>query len=400
MSRATDTTEKDHFLISEDREKELWSLLDQYRGTHRMLFLPAIRWLREQGEQLEVSEMLYIQQQFGLNQGPLVLPFSVVQFYNQLLYSRKASRVLDPTGGCGLLGAWLSSNEHVQQMDVVSRDADAKELISPLDLPSLTLHIGNIADEREKLAAKYDAIVSIPCIGIKSQYQTFQTIDGDKIELNDEPSSLLIAEVADLLDQDGILAFLVSPKFAWDKKNNSIRFNLEKFGLYLSALLKFRPGTFRETNLVLYLAIIERIDHGNLFVAEVPEEARGQNELITRLWKRKKGPTPSQGWIVTDDQFLGLQALEATERAKKLALSKGLDPIPFNKAVIKINAPKRRGTDFERCKEHLDAIYLPEMATTETKMRQGDLPERLKSYLQLIADPEVVLPEYLAEMLN
>jgi len=400
MSQATDTTEKSSFLITEDREKKLWNLLDQYRCTYRMDFLPAIRWLREQGEQLDVSDILYLQQRFGLNHGCLSLPFSVARFYSQLLYSRKASRVLDPTGAEGLLGAWLSLKEYIQEIDVVISNADAEELISPLDLPSLTLHIGNVASVREKLAAKYDAIVSIPPIGMRSQHQTFQTIDGSKIELDDEPSLLLIANMADFLAQDGMLAFIVSPRFEWDKKTNSVRSNLEKFGLYLSALLKFRPGAFHETSLALDLAIIEKVDHRGLFVAEIPEDDKGQDELITRLWKRQKGPIPSQGWIVTDDQFLGLQALEATERARRLALSKGLDPVPFRKAVIKINVPKRRGTDFERCEERPDAIYLPEMAATKARTRQGDLPEKLKSYFQLIVDPEVVLPDYLAEMMN
>ena len=40
------------------------------------------------------------------------------------------------------------------------------------------------------------------------------------------------------------------------------------------------------------------------------------------------------------------------------------------------------------------------MANTAATTRQEDLPERLKSYFQLLVDPEIALPEYLAELLN
>lgn len=402
MSPATDTIEKDLCLISKDREKELLNLVDRaYCQTSTLMsLLPIVHWLREQGEQLDVSDILYLQQRLGGHRDPLVLPFSVARFYDKLLYSRKASRVLEPTGRLGLLGTWLSLNEYVQQMDVVSINADADELISPLDLPSLRLHIGNIANEKEKLSSEYDAIVSILSIGGRLHNWTSCTTDGVEIELKDETSFLIIAEVADLLAEDGMLAFVMPPRFALSKKNHSVRRNLGRLGLHLSALLKFLPGTFSETNLALDLAIIEKVDRGGLFVAEVPEDFKGQDELISRLWKRKEGSTPSQGWLVPDDQFRGLQALEAAERAKKLAIGKGLEDTPFKRAVIEINLPKHHRTDFKRFEEHPNAVYLPEMATTESRKRQEDLPDKLKSYMQLIVDPSVVLPEYLAEMLN
>ena len=74
--------------------------------------------------------------------------------------------------------------------------------------------------------------------------------------------------------------------------------------------------------------------------------------------------------------------------------------MPFTDAVREILVPKRRGTSFERCPEHPDAVYLPEMGASPATTRQEALSPRLKSYLQLLVKREVVHPEYLAELLN
>ena len=389
----TDTT------ISKEREQALWKLLDKSRGRGPLGFLPVVRALRGKGEQLDVSELMYFQERSGDYGGPFIVPLSVAQLFSQLVDSRQCGSVLDPAGGHGLLGAWLAESLPVQRIDVISRLPESEEVTHPLNLESLTLHVGTLSDIESQLAAHYDAIVASGPVGLKRETRTYETAGG-KIELSDDPSCLLIADVADRLSHGGFLAFVMAPRFAWESSSRSVRRNLAHFGLHLSALLTFRPGIFAETSISFDLVIITRERHNELFVAGVPEDYDAQKELVNRLWNRKQGAMPSQGRLVSEDQFHGLQALEAKERAAQLAKAKGLSPVPFSNAVREIRVPKRQRTELERCDDHPHAVYLPEMAKTAATTRQEDLPERLKSYLQLLVDPDIVLPEYLAELLN
>lgn len=385
--------------ISEERKRTLYELVSGLREHMPMSFLPLIRWLREHGEHLDIGELIYLQQRMGFR-NEWTLPIPVASFYSKLINSRKSSKILDPSGGLGMLAALLTKNDHVQQMDAVTKLEDAEELITPLELQPLTVHIGDIRDIKKSIGTQYDAIVSIPPIVSQEHNQTVKTIDGTKIELHDVESSFLVVEVAELLSQNGFIALILPLSFVLNKKKNSVITNLEKFGLHLSALLQFRQSTFSATNMALSLVIIEKVNHGKLFVAEIPEDINGQDELITRLFKRQEGATPSQGRLIDENQFIGLKALEAKERSKKLGLGKGFEPIPFRNAVIEIRKPKNQGTNFTKCDDHPYAVYLPEMAATASKTRQEELPSKLKSYFQLIVNPDVVFPEYLSQLLN
>jgi len=389
----TDTT------ISKEREQSLWRRLDETRDQGPLGFLSIVRYLRYKGEQLSLSELVYIQQRVGDRGGPFVVPPSVAQFFGHLINLRESKIVLDPAGSFGLLGAWLAETLTVQRIDIVTPLCEAKDLIAPLNLRSVTLHVGTWSDTKARLAPDYDAIVASGPVGLKQESRTYETEDGP-VELRDDASCLLIADVSKHLRPDGFLALVMAPAFKWNPSGRSVRRNLERLGLHLSALLTFRPGIFAETSIAFDLAIIERTKHDALFVAEVPEDAQAQAQLVSRLWKRKEGSTPSLGWLVSERLFYGLPALEAKERAKQLAKSKGLEDIPFNRAVKAIRSPRREGTDMIRYEERPDAVYLPEMAMTAATTRQDELPERLKSYFQLIVNPEVVFPEYLAELLN
>src|SRR6185436_20743319 len=112
------------------------------------------------------------------------------------------------------------------------------------------------------------------------------------------------------------------------------------------------------------------------------------------------GPIAKQGRLVDVDNYRGLDALENAERAQKLGAGRGMNAVPFAEAVLAIHQPTRRGALFIRLEEARDAVYLPEMAETPATTSQEQLPERLKSYFQLIVNPEVVRAEYLAYLLN
>ena len=386
-------------LIDAQREQALWRALESARGQVRLEFLPIVRQLRSQGERLGLPELMYLQERIGGRTGPFGVPGSVARLFGLLIKARDCKYVLDPDGGYGLLGAWLAANAVAQRVDVVSQLNESDEITDPLNLAAFAHNIGTCSDNAALLAPEYDAIVNSDPVVLRKERRTYETSAG-LIELADDPACMRVADVAGRLSKDGFIAFVVPPRFALERGARSVRPNLGSLGLHLAALLTFRPGIFSGTSIAFDLAIITRELHDSLFVASVPEDPGAQRELVGRVWSRTQGATPSQGRLVSEAEFSGLSAIEAKERFEQLVKGKGLNPTAFATAVKELRAPRRRGTDFERCEDHPHAVYLPEMAKTRATTRQEDLPEKLKSYLQLLADPEIVLPEYLAELLN
>ncbi len=389
---------KSNATIDKQRGQELWNLLDKARGEFPMEFLSVVSYLQEHGQKLSIAELMYLQQRVGDQGGTFVVPPSVAQFFSLLIESSRCDRVLNPAGGFGLLGAWVADGAPTLSIDVVSRFPEAANVIAPLDLNNLVFHAGAINETQDQLADTYDAIVASGPIGLRRESRNFET-DAGKVELHDDPTNLLIADVAKRLSPDGFMATVVSHQFSFKTGPRSVRANLKRFGLHLSALLALRPGIFVGTPLSFNLAIIDRKPHDTLFVAEVPEDLAGQTALVERLRNRKQGPTASQGSLVNPGSFYGFAAFEAQERYDKLAKNKGLIAVDFSQAVPTLRRT-RQGSNFEPLEEHPHAVYLPEMAKTPATTLQEDLPERLRSYFQLLVDPDVVLPEYLAELLN
>lgn len=386
------------------RDEFLRQILDEARrgGTSRNL-LTLVQHLRERGERLAASELLYLQERLTSCYAHPGVPVSAARFFlsllEDLLEDRRGGNLLDPFGGIGLLGAWLAENLPHQHLKVIAQFSEASELVLPLELTNLSLELGSIQEVASRLPSQYDAIVSIPPINRPREKRRY-SVAGKQLELVDDPSLLMITDLVGWLKPKGFFGLVVAPRFIWDTRSNSVRRNLEHFGLHLSLLLEFRPATFAGTSIAFELAIIDRKPRETLFVAEIPGDVGAQKQLVTRMRKRKQGPMPSQGRLIRSAQFHGLAALEAKERYERLARGKGLKNFPFSQAVPQICAPKREGSEFERCEEHPHAVYLPVMGLTKATTRQDELPPNLKSYLQLLVDPAVVLPEYLAGYFN
>ena len=385
--------------MTENRQDHLWQVLSDSRDSHLGMrsLKDSVRFLRQRGETLDIHDLLYIQRNFAERFEPEnFLPPVAASFFAGLLLSRQPSSVLNAWDRLGFFGAYLASESAVQKVQVVTPSPDAKELWDPLGLANLAIHVGALETLDGRLSEKFDAITGFPPINLQRQTRT---MDGG-VELIDEFASFLMLEAGRLLADDGFLAFIVGPKFGVEPNPKSVRRNLENFGLHLSGLLRMRPGTFPGTGMAFDIAILERADRGALFVAEVPEEPIEQTRLITRLWSHQEGATTSQGRLVSPEFFRGLSNLEAVERAKKLAEGRGLEPVAFNRAVVALNSPRRRGTQFEPFEELPNSVYLPQMASTKATTRQEELPKRLKSYYQLVVDEDIIAPEFLAAYLN
>lgn len=388
-------------MIHDDRQRRLWKLLDHARSRPEGfgdLFQMAA-FLRESGEVLTLDDLAFLARRFIGVRGGMVPPPFLTRFIAELLASREALTVLDPCADLGWLPAAVADKGRFNRFDAICKRSDASKFQEVFASPArYSVHIGDPASVLPTLNMGYDAIISMPPIG---QPREHRSVPGISAELRDDPALLLIPEAAAFLADGGVFLWVVPPRFAFERSRISVRHNLVRFGLHLSALLRIPPKAFLPmTSMSFELALIERRKRPNLFVAEIPEQPDAQDQLIERLRAREEGPQASQGRLVKEAEFFGLGALEATERAQRLAAGKGLEPVPFATAIIQVNRPRRCDRQIERLEEHPDAVYLPEMARTLATTSQDQLPERLQSYLQLILNREVVEPQYLAGLFN
>lgn len=372
----------------------LWRLLDQHRGDFSFEDLPSVaEGLEGIGESLDYDDLAYISQRLNRHSGGAFTPPShLCRFVAELLASREALSVLDPVAGEGWLPARVSALGRATNVIAVTDNGLAPWLSEKLGLDRLTI-------VRNEPSTTFDAIVSMPPV-FGGHREHRQTPDGNR-DIHDEPGLLRMLDVAELLAEGGLIAWIVPPRFAFNNSQRSVRRTLRHFGLHLSGLLQIPPGTFAPTTPMGFeLALIERTQHDDLFVAALPEASDAQDELIGRLRDRTEGPEPSQGRLVTEKAFFGLGALEAVERARRLSERRGLNAVPCSQVIAEINRPRRRGRDFQRFEDHPDAVYLPEMARIDATTDQDTLPERLQSYLQLVVRRDYVHPAYLAGLLN
>ncbi len=382
-------------MLDESRQSHLRRMLDQIRGDVSILDLPAlVDTLERRGESLDYEDLAFIAQYPGRTRdGGFTPPFYLGRFVAELLAAREALTVLDPAAGEGWLAAQIASLGRATNVVAVTTNSTALWLAGRLRMDRLAVTGLDPAGET------FDAIVSMPPVygGRKERPATPDGAD----EVSDEPGLVRMLDVASSLSDDGLLLWIVPPRFAFDDSRKSVRRNLSRFGLHLSALIQIPPGAFAEVPSIAFeLAVIERIPRDNLFVAALPETTEAQDELIVRLRERNDGPQPNLGRLVTEKTFFGLDCLEAAERANRLSQHRGLIPVVFSEVLVAINRPRRCEGGVERFPDDPDAVYLPEMARTDATTTQEQLPERLKSYLQLIVRRDRVEPEYLAGLLN
>jgi hypothetical protein len=424
------TTDTQEDRLSKEREEYLWRLLNQMRAQVPLEdFSQVGQWLQDHGEKLSVRELIYFQERLGYEAGMWFAPVWLSRFIAQLLHAQQSTALLDPIGGLGLWAAAIAEQNTQFHIDVVCRNPAAQDLYAVLEGNLPSLHIGSFEAVRPQLSRQYDAIVSFPPIGRGRETRMYLTPTGEA-SIKDDPSLIAILDAAQLLRPEGRLFILVPPKFAKTSRNDSVRRNLRQLGLYLTALLRVRPGSFTFTSMAFDLVIIERRSRDGLYVAEVTEQREAQDYLIQRLVThqlgdspvqyrvaearaqyatqnhsfyrpdtRQPGEIPAQGRLIDPDTFRSFDTLVAEDTARQIAQHRGLVEKLFSEVVLDIRRPKRH-LGFMPCEEHPDAIYLPLMATTDTTTSQATLPEGLKSYVQLIVNPEVALPEYLANLFN
>lgn len=381
------------------RKSFLWQKLDAARGEISLQFIPMCEWLLTRDVQLSPRDLVYLHGATDGKKGSWGVSELVVDTVTALVSSqRQARRVLDPYAGTGLLGACIAESFPEVQVDVVVSQSTYQTLLESLNLPNLRILGAEKQTDREKM--NYDLLLSCPPPNTPSKEQTFELAKGVRT-LKDDPALLHLVDQASHLPDHGLAYFVVSPRFADEQKPTSVRQNLNDFGLHITSLLSFRPGTFPGTAIPLDLAVLSRRPTKQLYVGEIPVAPEEREAFLGRYRKRKQGPSANLGRLVDPETFHGLPALVAREQYDKMGKKVGWAAVPVEDVVKTIQRPKLFMKPAEAGGDAPDVAYLPETLGKQASINQSAMSEKKSaSHLRLELNTEIVLPAYFAGWLN
>jgi len=327
-------------------------------------------------------------------------PVQVAEFISELASSAFPKRMLDPWAGMGVLAAVTASKVNAEKFDAIIVNEEVAEL-AQMDHLNDSVEI-SVADGLLWLRNHngiYDAIVSSPPFGMRTQASVNNAHEGNG-KLKGDYSHLLLHESCKKLNQSGLAAFVLTQSFLFQQSAKKVRASIEAMGVGFKACISLPVKTFYpHTNIPSILVVFEQGYGGPLFVAQYSEDKKHQQIILNNLKANKEGSTLSQGHFVDADYFNGYEALESSERLEKMVKRMGLNEVEFGSIILETRRPKA-GKDFERLEERPNSVYLPLMATTKATTSQSNLPEKLKSYVQLVIDPDKATAVFVAGLLN
>jgi hypothetical protein len=178
------------------------------------------------------------------------------------------------------------------------------------------------------------------------------------------------------------------------------RQTLERLGIRVATAIELPAGTFHPyTSIPTHIVILKNTTDTTLFTGKYSPDPKHQKEQLKNFNSRASGTSPSLGRLVPTSSFRGFSVIESTENMQEQSRRMGLVPYPFNDVVLELNSPSSK-KDFVGFQDKLNSVYLPQMASTRATTSQDSLPTGLKSYFQLVINPDIADAEFLAGLLN
>lgn len=334
--------------------------------------------------------------------GEFYIPADLTEFIAKLLEIVSPKTILDPWAGMGLLTIPLNKHFSPKVFRAISRNTAACEVMQMVDGSSgLSIDCVDPIRALAESDEQYDAVVTIPPFGMRSNAPLSVRVNSKEQEVRDDYGNLLILQSCLRLNEEGIGVFVVSNNFFFQSgKKGKARFVLESLGYEVTAAIELPVGTFHPlTSIATHIVIVQKSRKSDLFTAKFSPDEKHQRQLIRNLKLRKSGKVLSLGRVVSREEFRGFTAVEFVERVQKQARRMGLVPYAFSTVAKELHAPASASKHI-RFPERANAIYLPQMAATDATTSQEKLPERLKSYYQIVLDAEIADAEYVAGLLN
>jgi hypothetical protein len=351
--------------------------------------------IHERGWTLSLEDLGAILNRLHLP-GPDVLPALLTDFLCGYFAGSKVRSILDPFTLFGSLIIPLAKATGAETAYALSYPAgvalakavDGAERVSWLTEPGAL----------DRLEGPFDAVVSALTFDVDLQTRSFPT-DNGSVEVCDYSAYVLLLEGARKLADAGAAWFVIAPSFVAPSRLRSTFSSLTRLGLALQAYIAVPSGLLTSpTTRSLGLVLLDRRPQQELFVGELRGNPEHNRTVMENLKARRQADELAAGWLLPLERFRGYRALEAAERVQRTAWRLGFARVPFAEAVSEIH--RTQATSPPGFKDRPNAVYLPLIGRSKAHASLAALTLKPHNYLQLIINPNRVVPEYLAGLFN
>ncbi len=383
-------------------QEAIWRIADKLRSRpERVTPAMLLKECRDEGVPTSLDELALIVTRFERCLDHFV-PKEVASFIANIVEYHSPKRILDPWAGMGFLPIPLHGALSPQHYEAYSSNHAHSEVWEQLEgTDGITFHIEDGLTALTASKQMFDAVVSCPPWGLQAKKSLMVEIAGEQVEVKDDYGHLLMLESCRHLSPGGIAVFIVGGAFFFNSgQPGKARHTLAALGFRPTAAIELPAGTFAPlTNIPTHIVVLQHTEDDQLFTGRFSKNEKHQQTLLKNIRERIEGKTPDLGRVVDIESFQGFTPIELSERLQESAKRNGLIAYPFDDVVLELNTPSP-SKDFDGFDEKPNAVYLPQMASTAATSNQERLPEKLKSYFQLVINSDVAEAEFLAGLLN
>lgn len=378
-----------------DRERVIWEVADRLRAGSTWSEPEVVfDQLRQHSITPTLEELVNVIRLPDRGLLPSYAPLTLARFVAALAAGFGGESILDPRAGIGSLVSELA-RRLVKSKLAAATGAAPRQLAAVVPLLSGLEQVEWLADDEldqlKQSSRRFDLIVSHP--------PPIKPYSPEGSQGTTTLAEQVISEAPKLLSEQGIGIFVVLRGLLMvESQRDRLVASLHSAGYRITDIVQVESNDFDGDQFYpSSVIVIRRTTDSRTMAARFSPDPQVQAALVSNIVARREAKRAALGRFVTLDTFRGMSELEAFEAMRELGEKNGFPAITFGQAVSQINQPRRDQDGFE---DVANAVYLPLMAKTAASTNQASLPERLKSYLQLVVNPQLVEPEYLAGFLN
>lgn len=312
-----------------------------------------------------------------------VIPKFLIDFISLFESDLSPKSILDP---------WTTKESFVFRNNSNSvgyciNEGDYKVLTEIFKINKSQIKLGENVKLLREEKRKFDFIVSFPPFGLRTN--SFENSTS-----KDFATDLLI-ESSFKLEQNGILGFLMSAKFAFDKR---IKSALKSNGIYINGLFYLPEGSHHPIAAVNSCFVIaSKLKSEKTFVSELSKDNNINKVIFENYKKNINGKTLQLGRLIDFDNFTSYKALENKEELTKLGKRTGNSAIKLSdigsiQTIKDINP--------ENVEHKINSIYIPKVGNSKVVSSPKDFLIKSKNYLQVTLDDKFSNSTYLSNYFN
>ena len=372
-------------------ESIIWQKLDKLRGSFRFSRYTNTSLLERIGDNfgIDILQKILKNEELTnilLNRNFFQIPPYLINFIKLIDKDLNPNSYFDP---------WITADSYLIIKNtpnsfgycVNQSEFEILKLIFKIDVGKIKL-----GDGLKLLSAnknKFDFISCFPPFGLRTKFLS------KKASSNDYATDLLI-ECTSQLAKNGILVFLVSPRFVFDKKIKAL---LIQYKISIDGLFHLPEGTFSPyTNISSYLVLASIGKKEKCFVAELTSNESTNNVIFNNYKKKEKGKSIQLGRLIKYDTFTSFKALVSSEKIEIMGKRTGLDPINISELVDDISLLKG---DLKDEVTHINnSIYIPKVGRSEVINEPSKMKIKPKNYFQIVLNSDKVNSVFLSNYFN